>query len=183
MDNTEMPSFRYIGTDQKEHVYYPDIYIKRLNLIIEVKGKMLLDMDFDKISLQLLAVSEAGYEVECPVYHVGKKKFTIKVQDGQLIKVAVFFGSGIHQSVKKPRKQTKEDVIERLKSAGIYDEGFCFNEEEEMPTVRSVPMICPLGHRFVIPLAKMLNEGRRCSNTVCVANRRKNSRSKNTSKQ
>jgi hypothetical protein len=38
-ETTKIPSITYIGTDNKNHVYFPDIYIPKDNLLIEVKSE------------------------------------------------------------------------------------------------------------------------------------------------
>jgi hypothetical protein len=40
--------FNYIGDDMKDHRYYPDIYIKSENRIIEVKSDFTYDLDIEK---------------------------------------------------------------------------------------------------------------------------------------
>ncbi len=38
-DTESIPTFRYLGIDNKNHVYFPDIYIPKDNLLIEVKSQ------------------------------------------------------------------------------------------------------------------------------------------------
>jgi len=64
----EVPNFTYISEDGKEHTYFPDIYIKPDNLIIEVKSDYTLKLVTNKIILQAKSVEDEGYMFEVWVY-------------------------------------------------------------------------------------------------------------------
>ena len=36
---SEVPDIKYIGKDKKRHIYYPDLFVKNLNLIVETKSE------------------------------------------------------------------------------------------------------------------------------------------------
>jgi hypothetical protein len=77
VSSTDMPEMYYTGIDGLRHRYYPDIYIKRLNVLVEVKGLWLSAKDIEKqtIPLKLLAATQLGFYIECPVYHDKQHKF------------------------------------------------------------------------------------------------------------
>lgn len=59
--------FLYIGADSKSHRYYPDIYIKSENKIIEVKSKYTLSKDTE-INSKKKSVLERDMEYELKIY-------------------------------------------------------------------------------------------------------------------
>ena len=55
--------FKYVSSDNKAHYYYPDFYIKKHNLIIEVKSSYILKKQTEQVqSLKQQAVLSAGYK-------------------------------------------------------------------------------------------------------------------------
>lgn len=63
-DTMSIPSVSYIGTDGKKHVYFPDIYIPKDNLFIEVKSQYTFDGFigwYETNKLKEKACFEAGY--------------------------------------------------------------------------------------------------------------------------
>lgn len=44
----DIPRINYIYTDNKEHIYFPDMYIKSIDTIVEVKSTYTYNMDLEK---------------------------------------------------------------------------------------------------------------------------------------
>jgi hypothetical protein len=63
----EVPIIKYIS-DEKERVYFPDIYVKSINKIIEVKSEWTIKLQSARIDDRAKAVKEAGYAFEVWVY-------------------------------------------------------------------------------------------------------------------
>lgn len=59
---SEIPEFWYIGIDMKKHRYFPDFYIEKDNLIIEVKSTFTYNKELDKNILKENCVKELGFE-------------------------------------------------------------------------------------------------------------------------
>lgn len=66
IEKSKIPKISYIKDDNK-HYYFPDIYIPKENLIIEVKSEWVMLQNFYINMLKFQAVKSAGY------------KFTLKV--------------------------------------------------------------------------------------------------------
>lgn len=62
INQKQIPHFKYINVDNKEHIYYPDIYIPRLNWIIEVKSRWTFKQEKEKNLLKRQYVINAGYK-------------------------------------------------------------------------------------------------------------------------
>lgn len=62
-----IPKFKYI-LNKKPHYYYPDIYIKSENLIIEVKSIWTFKNGLIKNMIKALEVKKAGYKFEFWIY-------------------------------------------------------------------------------------------------------------------
>jgi len=73
-DRKYVPHIKY-KLYNKQHYYYPDIYIKSENLIIEVKSTWTYKNDLIKNINKALAVRKAGYKFEFWIYD--NKKFKI----------------------------------------------------------------------------------------------------------
>lgn len=69
----DVPKIMYIDADEKEHPYYPDIFIKSKNKIIEVKSMYIFDIDIDRNFRKWKEASKI-YEVEVRVYDKKKKR-------------------------------------------------------------------------------------------------------------
>ena len=67
----EVPIIKYTS-DEKERVYFPDIYIKSINKIIEVKSEWTIKLQSARIDDRAKSVKEAGYDFEVWVYSVKK---------------------------------------------------------------------------------------------------------------
>jgi hypothetical protein len=64
-DIKEIPNFEYICPyDKKNHKYFPDIFIKSENKIIEVKSIWTYDVDVPRIESKQQSVKDSGYECE-----------------------------------------------------------------------------------------------------------------------
>lgn len=64
----DMPCILYIF-EEKEHRYYPDIFIAKENLIIEVKSDYTYNIDEDKNIAKTLATRSLGYNYEVWIYN------------------------------------------------------------------------------------------------------------------
>jgi hypothetical protein len=70
-DSLTIPCIKYIGTDNKEHTYYPDFYIPGDNLIIEVKSTYTYSGNqiwIDVNSIKEKACKDAGYNFKFMIY-------------------------------------------------------------------------------------------------------------------
>lgn len=63
-DTAEIPVITYIGLDHKEHKYYPDIFIPKERLIIEVKSSYTYAADLPQNLLKRDASIAEGYEFQ-----------------------------------------------------------------------------------------------------------------------
>lgn len=75
-DRKYIPNIKY-KLNNKQHYYYPDIYIKSENLIIEVKSTWTYKNDLIKNINKALAVRKAGYKFEFWIYNNKKYKIII----------------------------------------------------------------------------------------------------------
>jgi len=57
----DMPKIKY-NFDNSEHLYYPDIFIPKDNIIIEVKSDYILNLQWDKNQAKFQAVRNLGYD-------------------------------------------------------------------------------------------------------------------------
>jgi len=73
-DRRYIPNVKY-KLNNKQHYYYPDIYIKSENLIVEVKSTWTYKKDLIKNINKALATRKAGYNFEFWIYD--NKKFKI----------------------------------------------------------------------------------------------------------
>jgi len=73
-----IPTIDYYKNDTK-HVYFPDIYIKSENKIIEVKSEWTITLKRGNVEEKALATVKAGYKYEIWVYNVKKVKVETKV--------------------------------------------------------------------------------------------------------
>jgi hypothetical protein len=64
----DVPRIRYIGLDGKPHLYFPDIYIPKENLIIEVKSHWTIKQNWETIKLKEDATILSGYKFEYKIY-------------------------------------------------------------------------------------------------------------------
>lgn len=63
-----IPAIRYIDQDNKEHIYYPDIYIPSINTILEVKSEWTLNTSRAMIEERAVGVVSSGYRFIVWVY-------------------------------------------------------------------------------------------------------------------
>jgi len=75
---TNIPIIDYYINDTK-HVYFPDIYIKSENKIIEVKSEWTITLKRGNVEEKALATVKAGYRYEIWVYNDKKVKVETKV--------------------------------------------------------------------------------------------------------
>lgn len=61
---TDVPEIWYVGEDNKKHRYYPDFYIPKDNLVIEVKSEYTYNYDLNKNLLKEEATKKSGYNFE-----------------------------------------------------------------------------------------------------------------------
>lgn len=71
-----VPSIQYIQNNKK-HYYYPDIFIPKDNLIIEVKSTYTYKLHLIKNILKALSVRKNGYNFELWIYDKNKEKIVI----------------------------------------------------------------------------------------------------------
>jgi hypothetical protein len=67
-DRANIPCISYTNTNNKSVYYFPDIYIKSINKIIEVKSTWTYNCKHDNIHEKANATKEAGYDYEIWVY-------------------------------------------------------------------------------------------------------------------
>lgn len=70
VDSEYIPIIDYF--DEKDRKYYPDIYIKKDNLIIEIKSTWTFDIKYDKNMIKYNATKAVGYNYEIWIFN-GKK--------------------------------------------------------------------------------------------------------------
>jgi len=64
----KIPKIKYYWTDGTEHYYFPDIYIEKDNLLIEVKSTYFMKKDYDKNIQKKVATEQAGYDFRFMIY-------------------------------------------------------------------------------------------------------------------
>lgn len=62
-DCPEVPQFKY-RCREKDHVYYPDIYIKSERRFIEVKSEGTLNIDTERVYAKIYAVQSYGFHID-----------------------------------------------------------------------------------------------------------------------
>lgn len=70
-----IPKFYYITYDNKKHIYYPDIFVKSKNLIVEVKSKWTSEFNPTIDILKERAVISSGYKFQKMIFN-SKGKLT-----------------------------------------------------------------------------------------------------------
>jgi len=65
---TLIPKIKYTWEDESVHYYYPDIFIKKENLLIEVKSTYTMRKDFVKNIRKAVATKQLGYGFRFMVY-------------------------------------------------------------------------------------------------------------------
>lgn len=65
---TKIPKIKYTWEDESVHYYFPDIFIKKDNLIIEVKSDYYMRKDFVKNMRKAAATKQLGYGFKFMVY-------------------------------------------------------------------------------------------------------------------
>jgi hypothetical protein len=65
----DIPSFSYIDDNNIQHVYHPDIFVKSLNLIVEVKSDYTYTKELRKNYLKFCKVVETGYRLRIMIYN------------------------------------------------------------------------------------------------------------------
>jgi hypothetical protein len=60
----EIPSFWYKNQKGEKHKYYPDIFLKSQNTIIEVKSEYTFQHDEDKINACRKVIENSGYKFQ-----------------------------------------------------------------------------------------------------------------------
>ena len=63
----EVPIIKY-KSEEKERVYFPDIYVKSINTIIEVKSEWTVKLQSARIDDRAKSVKEAGFNYEVWIY-------------------------------------------------------------------------------------------------------------------
>lgn len=68
LETDKIPRIKYIGIDGRDHYYFPDIFIPKENLIIEVKSVYTFNVDFDTVILKQKACVAAGFNYKFIIY-------------------------------------------------------------------------------------------------------------------
>ena len=76
----DIPSFKYIF-DGKSHTYYPDIYIKSSNIIIEVKSPYTYRVDFSKNMCKKKSVQNTEYNFQLWIFTSNNSTNPIIIKD------------------------------------------------------------------------------------------------------
>lgn len=63
-----IPKIKYKWEDDSEHYYFPDIFIEKDNLLIEVKSDYYMLKDFEKNQRKAVATKQCGYNFKFMVY-------------------------------------------------------------------------------------------------------------------
>lgn len=66
-NKADIPKFKYIENGV-ERYYFPDFYIPSRKLVIEIKSKYTLDLQYTRNKLKFQAVLDAGYNLKVKVY-------------------------------------------------------------------------------------------------------------------
>ena len=64
-----LPKIVYLGVDGKEHRYYPDIFIPKDNLIIEVKSEYTMKANFKVNKLKEKASKNDGFSFKFMIFN------------------------------------------------------------------------------------------------------------------
>jgi hypothetical protein len=65
----DIPTFSYMDDNDTQHVYHPDIFVKSLNLIVEVKSDYTYTKELRKNYLKFCKVIESGYRLRVMIYN------------------------------------------------------------------------------------------------------------------
>lgn len=76
-DFDNIPTFKYIDNNGKEHIYFPDLYIPKINKIIEVKSDYIYFLSEEVNELKRNAVFESGYIHQLIFWDDKLKLFTL----------------------------------------------------------------------------------------------------------
>lgn len=68
VETTKIPKIKYFWEDGSSHYYFPDIFIKKDNLLIEVKSDYYMLKDFEKNMRKAVATKQLGYDFRFIVY-------------------------------------------------------------------------------------------------------------------
>lgn len=74
----EIPTIKYLSNNS-EHIYFPDIFIPHLNMIIEVKSTWTYKCKKDNINLKSKACIDSGYMYELWIYDKKKNKTIVSM--------------------------------------------------------------------------------------------------------
>lgn len=68
LNRKQFPVFKYFMEDGSEHRYYPDMYIPKDNLIIEVKSVWTYSQNKEKNKCKFQTVKDNGYQLKVMIY-------------------------------------------------------------------------------------------------------------------
>jgi hypothetical protein len=74
---SDVPSIWYLGSDGKQHRYFVDIYIPKINKMIEVKSLYTYNKHLDTVQLKAKECIKQGYLYEIWIYNYKKEKTVI----------------------------------------------------------------------------------------------------------
>lgn len=77
MVGSDVPTFRYMDDEKKQHTYYPDIYIRNTKIVYEVKSIYIFNLDPRKNYLKFLQVANDGYKLIVLIYETKTNLFDI----------------------------------------------------------------------------------------------------------
>lgn len=80
----EVPTFSYVGQDGTPRVYHPDLYVKSLKLIVEVKSDYTYLRELDRNTRKFRSVIESGFPLRLMIYNGSQqsiKDILIRHQD------------------------------------------------------------------------------------------------------
>jgi len=66
-NKADVPEIWYVGLDGQKHRYFPDFYIPKENLVIEVKSTWTVKLDIETNNLKYEAAKDAGYNFKLEV--------------------------------------------------------------------------------------------------------------------
>lgn len=80
VEKDKIPKIEYINSsDNQNHRYYPDIYLKEQNILIEVKSDFLFKKEKDVILLKKRACENLGFKFHLVVLHSRKSQIKLKI--------------------------------------------------------------------------------------------------------
>lgn len=73
----EVPTFKYVDDEKKNHVYYPDIHIRNTKIIYEIKSMYVFNLEPRQNYLKFMQVANDGYILIVLIYSSEKNLFDV----------------------------------------------------------------------------------------------------------